>query len=63
MKKDEKIVIASDVALDRIAGLSNEMRERLRAARPRTLGEASRVRGVTPAALTALWLDAKAAQR
>jgi tRNA uridine 5-carboxymethylaminomethyl modification enzyme len=63
MKKDDKIVIASDVSLDRIAGLSNEMRERLRAARPRTLGEASRVRGVTPAALTALWLDAKAAQR
>lgn len=60
MKHDDRIIIASDSALDRIAGLSNEMRERLRSARPRTLGEASRVRGVTPAALTALWLDAKA---
>lgn len=59
MKHDDRIVIACDDALDRIAGLSNEMRERLRAARPQTLGEASRIRGVTPAALTALWLDAK----
>lgn len=60
MKRDERITIAAGYDLDRIAGLSNEMRERLRTARPRTLGEASRVRGVTPAALTALWLDAKA---
>jgi tRNA uridine 5-carboxymethylaminomethyl modification enzyme len=60
MKHDDRVAIASDTQLDRIAGLSNEMRERLRAARPQTLGEASRVRGVTPAALTALWLDAKA---
>ena len=60
MKHDDRVVIASGPTLDSIAGLSNEMRERLRAAGPRTLGEASRVRGVTPAALTALWLHAKA---
>mgnify|MGYP001806972619 CR=1 FL=1 len=60
MRRDEKIAIAAGPTLDRIAGLSNEMRERLRTASPRTLGEASRIRGVTPAALTALWLDAKA---
>ncbi len=60
MRRDERIRIAAGDSLDRIAGLSNEMRERLRLARPRTLGEASRIRGVTPAALTALWLDAKA---
>lgn len=59
MRRDDRITIASGAALDRIAGLSNEMRERLRAAAPQTLGEASRIRGVTPAALTALWLDAK----
>ncbi|WP_066775598.1 tRNA uridine-5-carboxymethylaminomethyl(34) synthesis enzyme MnmG [Sphingomonas sp. CCH5-D11] len=60
MKHDDRVIIAAGADLDRIAGLSNEMRERLRTARPNTLGEASRVRGVTPAALTALWLDAKA---
>ena len=37
-----------------IGGLSNEMREKLGAARPETLGAASRIPGVTPAALTAL---------
>ena len=63
MKHDDRIRIASGAALDRIAGLSNEMRERLRAASPATLGEASRIRGMTPAALTALWLDAKASRK
>lgn len=60
MKRDDRVPIASGDTLDTIAGLSNEMRERLRTASPRTLGEASRIRGVTPAALTALWLHAKA---
>ena len=59
MKHDDRVPIAAGNDLDTIAGLSNEMRERLRTAAPRTLGEASRVRGITPAALTALWLHAK----
>jgi tRNA uridine 5-carboxymethylaminomethyl modification enzyme len=37
-----------------IAGLSNEMVERLSLARPETLGAAARIRGVTPAALAAI---------
>ena len=37
-----------------IPGLSNEMAERLQKAQPETLGQAARVRGVTPAAITAL---------
>jgi tRNA uridine 5-carboxymethylaminomethyl modification enzyme len=37
-----------------IAGLSNEMIERLTAAQPDTVAQASRIRGITPAALTAL---------
>ena len=39
---------------DRIGGLSNEVRARLTAARPATLGQAARMEGVTPGALTAL---------
>ncbi|MET0308902.1 MAG: tRNA uridine-5-carboxymethylaminomethyl(34) synthesis enzyme MnmG [Sphingomonas sp.] len=42
-----------------IPGLSNEMVERLGAARPETLGAASRIRGVTPAALSAILLHAR----
>ncbi|WP_213979556.1 tRNA uridine-5-carboxymethylaminomethyl(34) synthesis enzyme MnmG [Sphingomonas sp. dw_22] len=50
-----------DPALDYagVPGLSIEMVERLGAARPETLGAASRVRGVTPAALSAILLHAR----
>ena len=44
-----------------IPGLSNEMVERLSKARPETLGAASRVRGITPAALSAILLHARRA--
>lgn len=37
-----------------VGGLSNEMLERLEAARPETLGDVARVRGVTPAAISAI---------
>ncbi len=42
-----------------IPGLSNEMVERLRAARPSTLGAAERIRGITPAALSTIMVHAK----
>jgi tRNA uridine 5-carboxymethylaminomethyl modification enzyme len=42
-----------------VPGLSNEMVERLNAARPATLGAAERVRGITPAALAAILVQAK----
>ncbi|MFT3976089.1 MAG: tRNA uridine-5-carboxymethylaminomethyl(34) synthesis enzyme MnmG [Sphingomonas bacterium] len=60
MRRDVAIAIPAGEALTQVNGLSNEMRERLLEANPQTLDEASRVRGVTPAALTALWLHAKA---
>ena len=42
-----------------IPGLSREMVERLGLARPETLGAAARVRGVTPAALSAILLHSR----
>lgn len=42
-----------------IPGLSHEMVERLGAARPETLGAAARIRGITPAALSAILLHAR----
>jgi tRNA uridine 5-carboxymethylaminomethyl modification enzyme len=58
MRANDRITTA---ALDyrAIAGLSQEMVERLEAARPATLGAAERVRGVTPAALAAILVQAK----
>lgn len=63
MRKDEGVALPSVAALRSIPGLSNEMVERLTTAAPRTLAEASRVRGVTPAALSTLWLHARKLQK
>ncbi len=51
-KKDEGLALPADLDYGIIAGLSTEIREKLDRARPRTLGQASRIDGVTPAALT-----------
>lgn len=51
--------LASDLDYRAIAGLSNEMVERLSAAQPDSMAAAARVRGITPAALTAILMHAK----
>ncbi|AJA11013.1 tRNA uridine 5-carboxymethylaminomethyl modification enzyme MnmG [Sphingopyxis fribergensis] len=53
--------IMLDLALDyaAIGGLSREMVERLSKARPETLGQAARIDGVTPAALTAIMVHSR----
>ncbi len=54
IRADEAVAIPTDLDYRGIGGLSNEMIERLEAARPSTLGAAGRVRGITPAALAAI---------
>jgi tRNA uridine 5-carboxymethylaminomethyl modification enzyme len=49
-RRDEGLLL-TDVDYDRVPGLSNEARARLKAASPQTLGQAGRLDGVTPAAL------------
>lgn len=44
---------------DRIAGLSAEVREKLSAVKPRSLGQAARISGITPAALSLLGIHLK----
>jgi tRNA uridine 5-carboxymethylaminomethyl modification enzyme len=53
-RRDEGLTLPPDLDYARVGGLSNEARERLAAVRPATLGQASRIEGVTPGALTAL---------
>ena len=53
---DRQIRIAPKFNFQQVPGLSSEMAERLGAARPETLDQASRVRGITPAALAALYI-------
>jgi tRNA uridine 5-carboxymethylaminomethyl modification enzyme len=59
LKADEAVRIPADIDYSAIAGLSNEMVERLSAARPASLGAASRLRGITPAALAAILVQAR----
>ena len=55
-KKDENLKLRDDIDYHKIGGLSREMTDRLSKIRPATIGEASRITGVTPAAITAiLW--------
>lgn len=53
-KKDENLKIKEDIDYSKIGGLSREMVYKLSKVRPSTIGEASRIPGVTPAAITAL---------
>ena len=53
-KKDENLKIREDIDYTKVGSLSREMVSKLSAVRPATIGEASRIPGVTPAAVTAL---------
>jgi tRNA uridine 5-carboxymethylaminomethyl modification enzyme len=58
VRRDSSVWIPDDLDYNAVPGLSNEMVERLSVARPETLDQASRVPGVTPAALSALFVAA-----
>jgi tRNA uridine 5-carboxymethylaminomethyl modification enzyme len=53
-RRDEDLRLPPDLDYAGVGGLSNEVREKLAAVRPLTLGQAARIEGVTPGALTAL---------
>ncbi|PSJ41571.1 tRNA uridine-5-carboxymethylaminomethyl(34) synthesis enzyme MnmG [Allosphingosinicella deserti] len=59
LRADEAIRVPLDLNYSAIAGLSNEMVERLTRSRPQTIGAASRIRGITPAALAAILVHAR----
>lgn len=52
LKRDEGQNIPADFDYAQLSGLSNELKQKLMSARPETLGQAGRVEGMTPAALT-----------
>ena len=53
-RRDEALRLPSDLDYGSVGSLSTEVREKLETARPATLAAASRISGVTPAALVAL---------
>jgi tRNA uridine 5-carboxymethylaminomethyl modification enzyme len=58
-RKDENLRLPVDLDYAAVGGLSNEIRQKLTDARPVTLGQAGRIEGVTPGALTALLAHVK----
>ncbi|CAA2137974.1 tRNA uridine-5-carboxymethylaminomethyl(34) synthesis enzyme MnmG [Methylobacterium bullatum] len=62
-RRDEAVALPIKLDYGAIPGLSNEMQAKLEAVRPGTLGQAARIEGVTPAALTLLAAHARRADR
>jgi tRNA uridine 5-carboxymethylaminomethyl modification enzyme len=59
LRRDEAVAISDDLDYAAISGLSNELRDRLVATRPGTLGQAGRLEGMTPAALALILAEAR----
>jgi tRNA uridine 5-carboxymethylaminomethyl modification enzyme len=53
-RRDESVALPDDFDYAALAGLSNEARQKLAARRPRTIGHAAKIDGITPAALALL---------
>ncbi len=59
LRQSEEMVMPPDFDYDRVQGLSNEVRAKLKAIKPATLAQAGRISGVTPAAVSLLMIYLK----
>ncbi|MDX8388224.1 MAG: tRNA uridine-5-carboxymethylaminomethyl(34) synthesis enzyme MnmG [Ghiorsea sp.] len=62
-KSIESVIIPSDIDYTKIMGLSNEVRQKLSEANPLNLAQASRISGVTPAAISCLMIWLKSSSK
>ena len=62
-KNIERIKIPEKFDFTKVHGLSNELKEKLSATRPTSLGQASRIEGITPAAISVLMVALKAGEK
>ncbi|MDX1251650.1 MAG: tRNA uridine-5-carboxymethylaminomethyl(34) synthesis enzyme MnmG [Gammaproteobacteria bacterium] len=58
-RRHEETFLPEDIDYDKVRGLSNEVRQKFSAQRPTTLGQAARIPGVTPAAVSLLLVHLK----
>ncbi len=58
-RRNEETPLAADLDYAEVRGLSNEVREKLERTRPTTIGQASRIPGITPAAISLLLVHLK----
>ena len=61
MRREESVAIPKDFAYEQVAGLSNELKQKLSLQQPMTLRDASHIEGITPAALTLILAHVKQA--
>jgi len=59
LKRNESMKLPLDLDYDKVKGLSNEVKQKLKESRPETLGQASRIQGITPAAVSLLLVSLK----
>jgi tRNA uridine 5-carboxymethylaminomethyl modification enzyme len=62
-RRDDSLILPADLDYTRLSGLSNEIRVKFDAVRPKSLGQAGRIEGATPAALALLAAHARRAER
>ncbi len=58
-RNNEAVQLPHDFDYDKVCGLSAEVREKFQRHRPETLGQAGRIPGITPAALSLLLIHLK----
>jgi len=62
-RRDENRTLPASLDYGAVSGLSNEVRQKLERIRPATLGQAARIEGMTPAALTLVLAHVKSGQK
>jgi tRNA uridine 5-carboxymethylaminomethyl modification enzyme len=62
-RRDEALSLPADLKYAAVPGLSNEAKQKLTAVQPQTLGQASRIEGLTPGAITALLAYVRRSER
>ena len=62
MRKQENTPLPDDLDYAQVGGLSNELRSKLEAVRPVSIAQASRIQGMTPAAISLLLVYLKKRQ-
>ena len=59
LRRNENMPLPLDLDYDQVGGLSNEVKQKLREVRPETIAQATRIQGVTPAAVSQLLIHLK----
>jgi len=62
MRRQENTLLPADFNYDQVGGLSNELKAKLKQIRPETIAQASRIQGITPAAISLLLVYLKKQQ-